>query len=59
MKIKKVTEDEIIFTNGKCIYYSHEQDCCEYCDFIDDKLVQINPEKRECSLLHIIKKAKV
>lgn len=35
MKIKMVTENEIIFTNGKCIYYSHEQDCCEsnYADF--------------------------
>ena len=35
MKIKKVTENEIVFTNGKCIYYSHEQDCCEtnYADF--------------------------
>lgn len=35
MKIKKVTENEIVFTNGKCIYYDHEQDCCEsnYADF--------------------------
>jgi hypothetical protein len=35
MKIKEFNESEILFTNGKKIYFEHEQDCCEnvYCDF--------------------------
>ena len=30
MKIKKITEDYILFDNGAKITYDHEQDCCEY-----------------------------
>ena len=35
MKIKRVTEDQIIFDNGNLITYYHEQGCCElnYADF--------------------------
>lgn len=29
MKIKKITEEEIIFDNNYRLYYDHEQDCCE------------------------------
>ena len=40
MKITKVTEDEILFDNGKDISYNHAQECCEhnYADFeqLDD-----------------------
>lgn len=40
MKIKEITEEEIIFDNGNRILFDHEQDCCEhnYADFnqIDD-----------------------
>lgn len=40
MRIKQITEDHILFTNGDTITYDHEQDCCEYnyADFkqIDD-----------------------
>lgn len=30
MKIKNITEDIILFDNGKIIYYDHNQQCCEY-----------------------------
>ena len=30
MKIKNITEDEILFDNGKAISYDHDQQCCEY-----------------------------
>lgn len=35
MKIKRVTENEIVFDNGNLITYFHDQDCCEhnYADF--------------------------
>ena len=35
MKIKKVTEEVILFDNGTVITYDHCQDCCEdnYADF--------------------------
>lgn len=35
MKIKEVTDEAIIFNNGLCITFDHEQDCCEtnYADF--------------------------
>lgn len=35
MKIKKVTEREIVFSNGNTITYDHYPDCCEhnYADF--------------------------
>lgn len=40
MRIKKITEEAIIFDNGNTIAYDHEQDCCEmnYADFdqLDD-----------------------
>lgn len=40
IKIKEINEKEIIFSDGSCITYGHEQDCCEYnyADFaqIDD-----------------------
>ena len=41
MKIKKVTEEVIVFDNGTVITYDHCQDCCEdnYADF-----KQIEPE---------------
>lgn len=39
-KIKTITEEEILFSNGDTIQYDHNQDCCEhnYADFeqIDD-----------------------
>lgn len=35
MKIKKVTDEEIIFDNGNTITFDHAADCCEwnYADF--------------------------
>lgn len=35
MKIKEVTDEEIIFDNNNTIYFNHEIDCCEenYADF--------------------------
>lgn len=35
MKIKKITDEKIIFDNGNEISYFHDQDCCEnnYADF--------------------------
>lgn len=41
MKIKKVTEEAIVFDNGTVIAYDHCRDCCEdnYADF-----KQIEPE---------------
>lgn len=40
MKIEKITEDGILFDNGKLIYSDHFQSCCEnnYADFkqLDD-----------------------
>ena len=35
MKISNITEEAIIFDNGKSITYDHDQDCCEwnYADF--------------------------
>ena len=35
MKIKKITDEKIIFNNGNEISYFHEKDCCEdnYADF--------------------------
>jgi len=30
MKIKKITEESILFDNGDKITYDHDQDCCEY-----------------------------
>ena len=35
MRIRKITETEIIFDNGNALSYYHEQDCCEsvYADF--------------------------
>ena len=40
VRIKQVTENRILFTNGDTITYDHIQDCCEhnYADFeqIDD-----------------------
>mgnify|MGYP001625605707 FL=1 len=35
MRIKQITEDHILFTNGDTITYDHIQDCCEhnYADF--------------------------
>lgn len=39
-KIEKITDSQILFTNGKRITYHHDQECCEqvYADFeaIDD-----------------------
>lgn len=34
MKIKRVTENEIVFDNGNLITYFHDQDCCE-CNYAD------------------------
>ena len=34
MKIKKVTDDEIIFNNGNTITFKHCADCCE-CNYAD------------------------
>ena len=34
MKIKRVTENEIVFDNGNLITYDHEQECCE-CNYAD------------------------
>ena len=40
IKIKLIDEEKIVFDNGDCITFDHEQDCCEwnYADFqqIDD-----------------------
>jgi hypothetical protein len=35
MKISNITEEAIVFDNGKAITYDHDQDCCEqnYADF--------------------------
>ena len=35
MKILNITDEAIIFDNGKMITYDHDQDCCEhnYADF--------------------------
>ena len=30
MKIKKITDEYILFDNGSKITFDHEQDCCEY-----------------------------
>ncbi len=30
MKIKKITDECILFDNGSEIAFGHEQDCCEY-----------------------------
>lgn len=36
MKIKFITEEEIVFEDGRTITYHHDQDCCErvYADFM-------------------------
>lgn len=44
MKIKKVTEDYILFDNGKKITFDHEQDCCEY-NFADFKHITRKAKK--------------
>lgn len=54
MKIKKVTENEIIFTNGKCIYFEHFfQDCCEvnYADFTQVELSAYDVEFDENNMI--------
>lgn len=35
MKIKNITEEEILFNDGTVVTYNHDQDCCEnvYADF--------------------------
>lgn len=35
MKVKTITEDEVLFDNGYRLVHYHEQDCCEtnYADF--------------------------
>ena len=30
MRIKTVTDENIVFDNGNVISFHHEQDCCEY-----------------------------
>lgn len=30
MKIKRITDEYILFDNGSKITFDHEQDCCEY-----------------------------
>lgn len=49
VRIKQVTENRILFTNGDTITYDHIQDCCEhnYADFeqIDDIAYQFEFEE--------------
>ena len=53
MRIKRITEDEIVFTNGKCIYHEHYQDCCEsnYADFGQLELSAYDVEFDEDSMV--------
>ena len=44
MKIKKVTEDYILFDNDKKITFDHERDCCEY-NFADFKHITRKAKK--------------
>jgi len=39
MKIIKVTDEAIVFSNGNKITYDHDQDCCEY-NFADFKSLE-------------------
>lgn len=45
MKIKNITEDEILFDNGKDITYDHDQQCCEY-NYADFK--QLDDLAKDC-----------
>jgi hypothetical protein len=49
MKIKKVTDEVILFDNGNTITFDHEQDCCEnnYADFEQIEPQAMNTEFEE------------
>ena len=41
MRILRVEEEKIVFTNGDTITFSHEQDCCD-CNYADFSILNPN-----------------